>query len=219
MHMNDVDVHAFSTPADLWISVRQLLEEKPRQRLYAWVYWGAVDGLSHHHQPDDERTAAEFSQFSAAFEEYFLNRLSAAGRKNTLVILTADHGQIYTPDQQKYLLTRHPELDDMLHICPTGENRLMFLYPKAGKLDAVRAYIEETWPGDFACFTPDQALQSELFGPGPHHPDLRNRIGDLIVAARGEAYLWWGGEENPLRGRHGGLHPQEMLVPFLAAQL
>ncbi len=219
MHMNAVDIHTFNTPADLWISVRQLLEAKPRRRLYTWVYWGAVDGLSHHYQPDDERTAAEFSQFSAAFEKYFLNRLPAAERKRTLVILTADHGQIYTPDQPKYLLTRHPKLDDMLHIRPTGENRLMFLYPKAGQLSAVRAYIEATWPGDFACFTPEEALQSELFGPGPHHRDLRNRMGDLIVAARGAAYLWWGGEENPLRGRHGGLHPQEMLVPFLGAQL
>jgi hypothetical protein len=58
-----------------------------------------------------------------------------------------------------------------------------------------------------------------LFGPGRVHPDLKNRIGDLIAIARQEAYLWWANEDDFLLGRHGGLHPQDMLVPFLAARL
>jgi hypothetical protein len=37
--------------------------------------------------------------------------------------------------------------------------------------------------------------------------------------SQGSAYLWWAPKENVLIGRHGGVSPEEMLVPFLAARL
>jgi hypothetical protein len=44
-------------------------------------------------------------------------------------------------------------------------------------------------------------------------------MGDLVVAAKGNAFWWWAAKPNPLTGRHGGLSSQEMLVPFLAGWL
>jgi hypothetical protein len=41
----------------------------------------------------------------------------------------------------------------------------------------------------------------------------------MIVAARDDAYLWWAQKDDFMFGRHGGLHRQEMLVPFLAVRL
>lgn len=219
MFMKDVNIHPFETPADLWISVRQQIENNLDQRIYAWSYWSHVDGLSHFHGPDDERPAAEFSQFSTAFERYFLNQLSSAGRKDTLLILTADHGQIHTPLDPNYVLKNHPDLNDMLHMQPSGENRLSYLYIRPGKRDAVRQYYENTWPGKFVIIDSEKAIQSGLFGPGPAHPNLRARAGDLIVAARDNAYLWSAEKADFMAGRHGGLHPDEMLVPFLAVRL
>ena len=69
-------VQAFSTPSDLWVNARHLIETRPDERLYAWVYWGELDHLSHFYGPDDERTVAEFASFSTAFERLFLARLS-----------------------------------------------------------------------------------------------------------------------------------------------
>ncbi len=219
MQMREVEIAPFSTPVDLWVTMRELFDEKPAQRIYSWAYWGVVDSFSHQYQPEDERVAAEFTQFSEAFERHFLNTLSPAARKDTLVILTADHGQIRTFDEPRYHLKNHPDLDAMLHIQPTGENRLLYLYAKPGQTQAIRQYLDAAWPGEFVLFTPEQALQGGLFGPGPQHPRLRDRLGDLIAAPRGNAYLWWAKKPNPLIGRHGGLHREEMLVPFLASRL
>jgi hypothetical protein len=83
----------------------------------------------------------------------------------------------------------------------------------------VREYVERTWPGQFAVLEPGYAVQCGLFGPGEPHPRLAERLGDLIVAARGSAYLWWDEKENKMLGRHGGLSPEEMLVPFVAGRL
>ncbi|MCH7663956.1 MAG: alkaline phosphatase family protein [Chloroflexi bacterium] len=219
MFMADTVIHPFKTPADLWVSVRQLLESHQDTRKYVWVYWGEIDGLSHYHGPDDERPAAEFSHFTAAFDKQFLSALTPEARTDTLVILGADHGQITTHIDSHYDLKNHPNLRRRLHINPTGENRLAYLYVRPRQTEAVREYIERNWPNQFAFLASDFALHNGLFGPGEPHPEMLNRLGDLILFAKGEAYLWWGANENPLIGRHGGLTPEEMLVPFLAARL
>ena len=66
---------------------------------------------------------------------------------------------------------------------------------------------------------PLQALKAGLFGPGSEHPGLHDRIGDLILVARNNHYLWWDSKEDFMLGRHGGLHAEEMLVPFLGVRL
>jgi len=219
MFFRNVAVHAFNTPADLWVNVRDLVEGRSTGRQFIWVYWGEVDYLSHLYGPDDERTTEEFSIFSAAFERIFLNRLSASARRDTLVILIADHGQVTTRPDPYYDLRSHPSLTRRLHILPTGENRLAFLHVRPGQREAVREYVERTWPGQFYFLDSAFAASAGLFGPGKPHADLPNRMGDLTLLARGEAYLWWSNKENHLFGRHGGLSPDEMLVPFLAARL
>ncbi len=219
MLLKDVEMNAFSTPADLWINLRHLLEQKASERLYAWVYWGELDFISHFYGPDDERSAAEFALFSQAMQSLFLDRLSAAARQDTLLILTADHGMITTRKDERYNLRNHPAFLSHLHITPTGENRLAYLYVRPGRTEAVKNYIEEAWPGQFDLLEAAQAIEAGLFGPGSAHPGLSERVGDYILVARGEAYLWWANKENRMSGRHGGLHSEEMLVPFLAAPL
>ena len=219
MFFKDVDVRGFHTLADLFINLRHVVEDHPRERQYIWVYTGDLDTLSHYYGPDDERTQASFSCFSYAFEQFFLKRLSPAGRRDTALVLTADHGQVTTPFNQHYELNSHPELARRLHILPTGENRMMYLYQRPGQTEAVREYFERIFPNQFSFIDPSYAVEQGLFGGGSPHPRLLERIGDLIVAARRDAYLWWADKKNLLVGRHGGLTEEEMVVPFLAARL
>jgi len=219
MFFRDVNVQAFSTPSDLWVNARHLVEMHPDERMYAWVYWGELDHLSHFYGPDDERTVAEFASFSTAFERLFLSRLSPELRRGTLVILTADHGQISTQKSGKFDLSHHPEFTRRLHMQPTGENRLAYLYLRPGQYDEITSYINRTWPGQFTLVDPVKAVASGLFGPGQPHPHLLDRLGDVMAVARGSAYWWWTDKENRLHGRHGGLSPDEMLVPLLAGRL
>jgi hypothetical protein len=219
MFLRGAEVHPFRTAADMWINVRSLLDNKRNERMFVWAYWGEVDHLSHLYGPDDERPYAEFSTFSTAFERFFLSRLSSEARQNTLLILISDHGQIETPNNPHYDLRNHPNLTRRLHILPTGENRMMYLFIKPGQREAVHEYMERTWPRQFNLFDPHQAVQAGFFGPGKPHHYLLDRLGDLAATGRGQAYLWWANKDNMLTGRHGGLSPEEMIVPFLAARL
>jgi hypothetical protein len=219
MFLKDVDVHGYLTPSELWINLRHLVEANPRLRQYFWVYTGQVDHYSHYYHPDDERVTADFSEFSRSFEQHFLERLSPKLRKGTLILLTADHGMIVTQKSAQRDLRNHPELSGMLHILPTGEHRLMYLFIKPGHAQQVQDYFEQAWPGQFIFLDPAQAIAKGLFGLGIPHPLLADRLGDLIVAAKNDAYLWWANKDNPLIGQHGGLSADEMIVPFLAAEL
>jgi hypothetical protein len=219
MFLKDVDVHGYLTPTELWVNLRHLVESNPHQRQYFWVYTGQLDHFSHYYHPDDERTAAEFNEFSWAFEQNFLRRLSPTIRQGTLVLLTADHGMLATQKSARYDLRNHPELSRLLHILPTGEHRLMYLFIKPGQSDHVKSYFDQTWPGKFVFLDPAEAVARGLFGPGTPHPRLADRLGDLIVVARDEAYLWWAEKENPLIGQHGGLSQEEMIVPLLTVML
>ncbi len=219
MYFKDVNLHGFLTPSELWVNLRHLVESNPRQRQYFWVYTGQIDHFSHYYHPDDERTAAEFGDFSWTFQQQFLDKLSPTLRQGTLILLTADHGMIATQKSGKYDLRNHPELTRLLHILPTGESRLMYLFIKPGQTEQVRNYFDQTWPGQFTFIDPAEAVSKGLFGPGTPNPRLSDRLGDLIVAVHDDAYLWWAEKENPLVGRHGGLSAEEMIVPLLSVEL
>ena len=220
MFMGGAERHPIVTAQDMWISIRELMESRPTTRKYIWAYWDQLDGISHLHGPDSERAKAEFVAFSKSFEGNFLKELDPKFLKDTLIIITADHGQITTDrDDGNYDLNNHPEFTSMLHMLPTGENRLPFLYIKPGMTDAVKEYIHAAWPDGFSLIDPKSAVEKGLFGPGEPHSDIYERIGDLIAVARGKAYWWWASKENPLIGRHGGMSEEEMLVPFLAARM
>ena len=219
MFFKDVNVHGYFTPSELWVNLRHLMQTNPNTPQYFWVYTGQIDHFSHYYHPDDERTAAEFAEFSQAFEHHFLDRLSPASRRGTLLLLTADHGMIATQKSGRFDLRNHPHLAELLHILPTGEHRLMYLFTRPRKEGQVRDYFQQAWPGQFLFLDPEEAVAQGLFGPGKPHPRLFDRLGDLIVAARHEAYLWWAEKENPLVGQHGGLSPDEMIVPLLSVVL
>ncbi|HSO27200.1 MAG TPA: alkaline phosphatase family protein, partial [Anaerolineales bacterium] len=220
MFFHQAKTSAFSTAAEMWVNLRRLLEKKKDERFYSWVYWGAVDHFAHHYGPDDERGQAEFISFSRDFATFFLDKLSAAARAGATVIHTAHHGAIHTPLNPHYELSHHPNLVRRLHIFPTGENRLAYFFIRPGQTEAVYEYLERTWPNQFTLVDPLFAVEHGLFGPGEPHPRLLDRLGELMVIARGQSFLWWSpAKENFLLGRHGGLNPQEMLVPFLAARL
>ncbi|GMR10141.1 MAG: alkaline phosphatase family protein [Anaerolineae bacterium] len=219
MHYPEVNQHSFDELSDLWTSLRQLLDtasEKPR---FIWSYFGNVDHLAHRHGPHDERVEAEFAQFADSLMAGFVDALSPEARKDTVLILMADHGQVATRKDPHLELRNHPDLIRRLHMLPSGENRLAYLYPRPGQADAVEEYIARTWPRMFRILGSDHALAAGLFGPGQPSKSARSRIGDRVALSQGEGYLWWAAKENPLLGRHGSVTSEEMLVPFLMVRL
>ena len=210
--------HPFYTPSDLWPGLRQFLESTPGARQLVWAYWPMVDTLSHQYGPSAESVEREARAFGDMLRQAFLEPLSAAARAGTLFVLLADHGQVDTPPRPEFDLRRHPDFLDRLHILPTGEHRATYLHCRPGQVEAAQAYVEQHWANDFIVLQQEAVMRSGLLG-APLDPRTASRLGELLVLARRDAYLWWAADDNRMRGRHGSLTRDEMLVPLLMARL
>ena len=219
MHHVGTQLHGYSAESDFLANLRDLLNSRPNNRKFVYAYWSHVDSLMHRYGTYNERVTEQFVSFSEAFERIFLNKLEPWAREDTLFLLTADHGSVETPYNPSYDLSSHPNLVDMLAMQPTCEGRLPYLYVKPGQIEGVRQYFEHAWPGQFDLITRQQVLDSGLLGRGTPNGDINNRIGDLVAIPHGNTYLWWVNKPNVMLGRHGGLNPDEMLVPLYAVPL
>lgn len=210
-----VEVLPYRSTIDLFVTLEQLLDSRRNQSTYAYIYWETIDSLSHHYGPDDERTYREFEHFSRALVDS-LKRIRKTKNGKTLLLISADHGFVHTPIQSQYELSRFPQLLEQLVMVPTGENRLPYLFPKNGCGETLISMLKQQFGTDFLPIPSAVAIQQGLFGSGIHHPLLAERLGEWILVPQENAYLWWWPKANPLLGRHGGLSPQEMIIPFLA---
>jgi hypothetical protein len=142
---------------------------------------------------------------------------------DTLYLFIADHGHVGADMKATfYVNERIPELADCLPMSPTGNPiypngspRDMFLHVRPERrgeaLELLRQRLE-----DIAHVLPmDDALEQGLFGPLPVHPELRRRLGDILVLPQLGHFVWWrqkGLMENHFHGHHGGLSREELIT-------
>ncbi len=218
MLLSGVEVVPYKSQSDLWVSLNAQLDSSSRERTYTYIYLGDLDEHAHRFGPDDPRVWLEFLVFSQRLG-YFIRERKKRARKDTLMLITADHGHIFTPRRPEYELRNHPRLLDCLTMIPSGEARLPFAYLRPNREEAFLRYLEETWPGQFLPVPSQQAIQAGLFGPANHYARLADRVGDFVIIPQGDAYWWFASRENPLLGRHGGMSKIEMQSPLLSLVL
>jgi len=219
LHRGLTEKLGYISSSDMWVSIRHLIAKHRDERLLLIAYWGRMDGIVHTYGPTAETWPAEIRNIAFSMEREFLQPLPPADREGTLLLITSDHGQVLAPSEDAILLTKHPKLWHALALPPSGESRASYLHVRPGRVEFVRAYLEEVLEGRFVVLDSEKALEAGLFGWGEVAPETPSRIGDLIAIARGEASLHWGYKEPKGLGRHGGLSPEEMMVPLLAVRL
>jgi hypothetical protein len=208
--------------ADMMVQMRQLLEAKAGEKLYAFAYWATIDGLSHHHNWQHPSVTAELHALLYQIRTELFAPLSVAARRGTAVFITADHGQIVCPLEEQIRLADHPELEQMLLMQPTGDARAVYLYAKHGRQADILAYVRENLAHAFVAVPTAAALSSGLFGPQPHAPTAVERTGDIILLARKGAALLNKLDDSRASqfvGWHGSLEADEMMVPWLGFRL
>lgn len=209
--------------SDLWLNLHHTLADRDRnQPLFVGAYWGEADSTGHVYGPDSEYAPATLHHLARSLEEDFLRTLSAEERAGTLLIIIADHGQVEVPPDQVVRLPEHEELWETLLIPPAGESRAAYLYVRPGKRDRLRAYVTEHLNDHFALVDTERALDAGLWGPPEHiTSEQRAQLGDVLLIAKDGSRLTTKPSHNRtvLRGHHGSLTPEEMLVPLLLTRL
>ncbi len=218
MLLKDVATLPYRTLNELWELTAGVRAETAYKRTYTYIYWGELDTLSHQAGPQDRQVEQKWVEFTRLLAR-FIRENRHASKPDTLLLLTADHGQIATEVRADYDLRNHPELVEHLVMLPSGEGRLPFLFTKPGRAGAIRDYLAAHWGDQFQLIPSEKVLSSGLLGDCPPYAGTVERLGQYVVFPKDNAYWWWVNKDNRLHGRHGGLSRQEMLVPFFALEL
>jgi predicted AlkP superfamily pyrophosphatase or phosphodiesterase len=171
--------------------------------------------------PDADRTAHEHGLEHAAFAAALTmaDGVVRGIRRNLpragALLITADHGHVTVdPAQRVDLSPLTPLLSAM-----SGSARLRYLHARAGAVRELLPAARELVGARAWVLDRNELVASGWLGPRPS-PVVAGRLGDVILAARGQATM-----VDPAEGRlnslvtvHGSLTADEMLVPLLAAR-
>jgi predicted AlkP superfamily pyrophosphatase or phosphodiesterase len=196
---------------------------------YGFLYWDDIDAASHEHGPDSPETAAQVQHALAQIEERFVRRLAASGDGRTLLLITADHGQMaVNPEGTIYINDHLPALEGLIRrgaggrlLAPAGSSRDLFLHVAPEYIDEVAGLLRAhpALAGRGEVHTTRALADAGLFGATS--AAFWRRVGDIVVLPYAGQMVWWRDPANPhsaqhFRGHHGGLSSAEMDIPLLA---
>lgn len=182
--------------------------------LFILAYWPTLDALGHDHGMHSEEVLRHFEEIDAEAAS-----LAAVIRKTgSLLVCSADHGQLDTDKQHQVLLSDHPELASCLVQPLCGDMRCAFCYVHPEKTGQFLEYVHRHLDKQCTCHPSKELVEKGYFGLGKPHPHLLDRIGDYTLIMKGKHVLQdvLPGENGTFnKGDHGGLSDEEMFVPLI----
>jgi len=183
------------------------------QRKFIFSYYNEFDGLCHDFGSESKKTLGHFNKLAKKLDD-FLKSL-----KDTIVIITADHG-IKELDKSKSInLKYHPKLKEALVMPLTGEGRFAYCYVKVGKEKEFETYVRSKLNRYCDLFRSEDLLKRGYFGKFEVHKDFLDRIGDYTIIMKenysiGDSLLFRKKISFNI-GDHGGLSKEELYVPVI----
>ncbi|MBT0769210.1 alkaline phosphatase family protein [Kineosporia sp. J2-2] len=179
-----------------------------------YVYWGDLDKIGHEQGCRSWNWTGELERVDACAQQ-----LAAGLPADSLMVVTADHGMVDVPFENRLDLATEPELlTGVRHL--GGEPRSLQLYCEDGATDDVAAALTARLGDDMIVVTREQAVDEGWFGPVSSH--VLPRIGNVVTAATGPVAVVDSRTARPqtlrLLGLHGSRTSVETEIPMLVAQ-
>jgi hypothetical protein len=175
-----------------------------------YMYEGDLDWTGHRYGTGSTHWQLQLSMIDAGLEQ-----LRETLPNDVRIVVVADHGMVDSPKDNRIDVAGVPELADGVALLG-GEARFRHLYCRGGAVDDVLAAWRGVLGDRAEVLTRDDALSRGWFGS--LEPHVRPRIGDVLVACRGDFSVMSSDAfpyETKLVGLHGSLTSAEMLVPLL----
>lgn len=189
----------YITLSDLLFHIEEQLK---LDAVFINAYWWSVDALSHHYGPYSSAVINEIKML-----DLFLKELIKVIDKDTLLIITADHGQIESIPNTVLDLSKMEASKNIL--LPITDVRAPYLYTN-GKLD--KKELESF--KNLLIMEKDEVFKNGLFG---EEEKFKDRIGDLVILIKDGSTISYISDPNEvsLVGKHGNLTEEEMFVPLM----
>lgn len=176
---------------------------EPEQK-YIYAYWDQPDNLLHRHGCGSDIAHEEMLHL-----EKVVGGL-AGELKDTLFIITADHGHL---DTEYVELKDYPQLCDCLLRWPTLEPRALNLFVKEEKKEFFVQEFNRLFGDRFLLMPMEEVIEKNLLGTGKHHPMFRSMLGDYLAIATSNFTIYYTGK--CWKSMHGSLTEDEMRIPLI----
>jgi predicted AlkP superfamily pyrophosphatase or phosphodiesterase len=192
--------------------IRQRKKSKKNKFIYA--YWPDFDTIEHHFGPKSSKVKKHFTMLNKKLTS-FIKKIDGT---NTLLIVTADHGQIDIPPRSRIELKKHPKLEETLTLPLCGEPRAAYCYVHPSKAKQFEHYTRTRLRKYCWVFKSEDLIRKNWFGLYKPNQKLFERVGDyVLVMKKNYALKDFLMSENKrfLLGNHGGVSKEEMFVPLI----
>jgi hypothetical protein len=212
----------YFTGGDLAHSLVEVLS-RPAPPPLIFAYWDDLDLAQHLRGPRPRLIDLELERVDALLASV-ARRVEPGLARRTTVWITGDHGQVPMETERQFVVDREPSLLAHLSRPPAGDRRAAYFAARPGHLTPLREELEPRVPPGGHLIEMPAAVEAGLFGPPPFHPELSERLGDLLLllpSPGGVSYTVPGARprRHPMRGAHGGLEADEFLVPLVQGSL
>ena len=186
---------------------------------FTQVYIPHVDAASHEYGIDHETVKQAVSAVDGG-----LAQLAGLLPPNVAIIVSADHGLLNTPDEDVHEIEQDDELAEHLAHEPWGTGRTAMFQVREDRFEEFETGFRQRLGDDFYLLETCEALDMGLMGPGPASEATRRRVGTHLAISRGTPVIDYKypreetEDEHRSVASHGGLTPDEMLVPLIVAR-
>lgn len=185
------------------------LEQLASGKKLVYLYWGNLDHQGHRYGVSSPRWLAELEMIDAE-----IGRFMRQVPRDTLVILTGDHGMV--EDTEKIDVAHEPYLDRDVDAI-AGEERAFHLYTSDPQ--GVARRWQETLGERAWVLTRSQIQDTQLMGALSSR--ARDAMGDVVAFARERTGIVdsrvLSAGALAMKGVHGSLTPDEMHIPWIVA--
>lgn len=211
-HLGRAELRTFDRLRRMFVQAERAVRAHTDPK-YLYLYWPMLDAVGHAQGMGSAAALAHAREIETALADF----LDAVAGTDTLVLVTADHGQVDTTPADRIDLAAHPELAACLTLPLCGEPRAAFCYLRPARVARFEAYCREVLGDKLDLVESRELIDRGLFGLGEPHPRLAERVGDLALLMRGHHVIEEplpNRERTPQVGVHGGLSAAEIEVPL-----
>jgi len=223
MHHKGSSKRSYSGMLEMFYQLLRTIQGED-SKTFIFVYWGLTDTDGHHYGTQSRPYQGGVEYLFRMLRHEVIERMSQHQLDETLFLISSDHGQIDTTWQDEEWITSEDELfEDHIHPPMAGEPRAIYFNVKDQQ--AFVSYFNRRFFKRFHLLEKYEAVAGNLFSdcalPLSIHEraykENLSRIGDYCAIAKEGYSLHFKhhGKSYTLKGKHGSLTHEELLVPLL----
>lgn len=174
---------------------------------FIYAYWDKLDTYLHETGTTSQKVQNHIEEINNDFQ-YLVDNLD----DDTLVIVTADHGQL---DIEEIELWNYKGIIETFAHNPSVEARATAFFIKEGMEEQFVKGFNDNFRDYFILYKSDDFLNSKYLGDSKEHGKMKEFLGDYFSVAIDKYSFKLLNSKKGFLAQHAGLTKDEMLIPLI----